>query len=97
MLLEQPASSEALRLPEMTQREKVYERKIPMCGLGLRDQVSGKPHKKMTAVQLNQEAIQTEVFREVRCDHRVGEHQPIEGSVRVRGVLWHIFMWLWGM
>lgn len=84
VLLEQPASSEALRLPEMTQREKVYERKIPMCGLGLRDQVSGKPHKKMTAVQLNHEAIQTEIFREVRCDHRVGEHQPIEGSVRVR-------------
>ena len=84
VLLEQPASSEALKLPEMSRREVVHERKIPMCALGLRDQVSKKPHKKMTAIQMNHSAIQTEMFREVRCTHQLGEHQPIEGSVRVR-------------
>ena len=84
VLLEQPASSEALKLPEMERQEVVYSRKIPMCALGLKDRVSKRPHKKMTVIQMNHSAITTTMFREVHCHHEVGQHQPIEGSVRIR-------------
>ena len=67
----------------MTQRKQVYEKEVHMCQMGLVDRVSGDPHKKSTAVQMNHPVILTEVFPERKCDHPPGAHQPIEGHVRI--------------
>ncbi|CAL1141583.1 unnamed protein product [Cladocopium goreaui] len=82
-VLEQPKQSDALRMPKMTQRKQVYEKEVHMCQMGLVDRVSGDPHKKSTAVQMNHPVILTEVFPERKCDHPPGAHQPIEGHVRI--------------
>ncbi|CAK8991626.1 unnamed protein product [Durusdinium trenchii] len=83
VVLEQPAASEALRLPMMTQRQNVHQRVVHMCRMGMKDRISHMPHKKPTAVQLNHEAINTPMFPEMTCDCAPGQHQPIEGSVRL--------------
>ncbi|CAK9117104.1 unnamed protein product [Durusdinium trenchii] len=82
VVLEQPASSDALRLPMMTRRRRVHQRVVHMCRLGMRDQVTNKPHKKPTVVQMNHAAITTEMFPQRLCECQPGEHQPIEGSVQ---------------
>ena len=81
VVLEQPQQSEALKLNVMHERKAVWQKNIHLCGLGLKDRVSGKPHKKPTAIQMNHPVIQE--FPEVVCNHQIGQHQPIEGSVRV--------------
>ena len=83
VVLEQPATSEALRLPMMTQRQNVHQRVVHMRRMGMKDRISHMPHKKPTAVQLNHEAINTPMFPEMTCDCAPGQHQPIEGSVRL--------------
>ena len=84
VILEQPAASEALRLPVMSRRKRVYKKVVHLCRLGLRDRVSRRPHKKPTVVQVNHSAIETELFPERTCCCEAGSHQPIEGSVKVR-------------
>ena len=83
VVLEQPASFEALRLPMMTRRRQVHQRVVHMCRLGMRDKVTKKPHKKPTVVQMNHAAITTEMFPARLCQCQPGDHQPIEGSVTV--------------
>lgn len=85
MVLEQPKQSDALRTPKMTKRKQVYEKEVHMCQMGLVDQISGAPHKKSAAVQIqmNHPVILTNVSPERRCDHQPGAHQPIEGHVRI--------------
>jgi hypothetical protein len=83
VVLEQPAQSDALKMPMMSRREQVYQQEVHMCQLGLVDAVSGRPHKKPTMVQMNHPAINSAAFPERKCDCEPGEHQPIEGSVRI--------------
>ena len=83
VVLEQPKQSDALKMPKMTRRERMYEKEVHMCQLGLEDVVSGAPHKKATAVQMNHPMICTTLFPEKKCDHPPGAHQPLEGSVAV--------------
>jgi len=83
VVLEQPKQSDALKMPKMTQRKQVYEKEVHMCQMGLVDRVSGDPHKKSTAIQMNHPVILTEVFPDRKCDHPPGAHQPIEGHVRI--------------
>ena len=81
VILEQPQQSDALKLNVMHERKGVWQKDIHQCGLGLKDRVSGKPHKKPTAIQMNHPAVMH--FPDVKCQHQMGQHQPIEGSVRV--------------
>jgi len=81
VVLEQPAQSDALKMPLMGRRPHVYQQVVHMCKLGLVDQESGRPHKKPTAIQMNHPCINSTAFPPVVCDHKPGEHQPIEGSV----------------
>ena len=83
VVLEQPKQSDALKMPKMTRRERVYEKEVHMCQLGLEDVVSGTPHKKATTIQMNHPMICTTLFPEMKCDHPPGAHQPLEGSVAV--------------
>ena len=83
MVLEQPEQSDALKMPRMTQRQKVYQKEVHMCRLGPVGVVSGAPHKRATAVQMNHPAICTNLFPDRICNHKPGEHQPLEGSVAV--------------
>ena len=80
-LLEQPQQSEALNLPVMMARRGVFQLIIDQCMYGLKDRVSGKPHKKPTAIQLNHPGILNWPNR--RCEHQPEEHEQISGSVRV--------------
>lgn len=82
VILEQPQQSEALKLNVMHERKGVWQKDIHLCGLGLRDKVSGMPHKKPTAIQMNHPVIEN--FPDVICQHQPGQHQPIEGSVRIQ-------------
>lgn len=82
MLLEQPEQSEALKLNVMHERKDVWQKTVDQCALGLKDKLSGLPHKKPTAIQMNHPAVQN--FPDARCWHQPGQHQPVEGSVRIR-------------
>lgn len=82
VVLEQPEQSEALKLNVMHERKDVWQKTVDQCALGLKDKVSGMPHKKPTAIQMNHPAVQN--FPDARCRHLPGQHQPIEGSVRIR-------------
>ena len=68
-------------MPEMLARRSVHEQIIDQCMFGLRDRVSGKPHKKPTAIQLNHPGILD--WDNPRCTHDPEEHEQISGSVRV--------------
>ena len=83
VVLEQPSTSEALRLPVMTRRQQVFQKVVHMCKMGMKDRISKRPHKKPTAVQMNHEAITTPMFPEMTCCCEPGEHQPIEGTVKL--------------
>ena len=80
-VLEQPQQSEALKLPEMARRKEVYEKIIDQCAVDLKDVVSGRPHKKSTAIQANHPSILAWI--DLKCPHEPGQHQPIEGAVSI--------------
>eukprot|EP00435_Cladocopium_sp_Y103_P008686 s1575_g2.t1 len=86
-VLEQPKQSEALHTRPMQAREEVYEKVVDLCRLGLMDRITMYPHKKPTAIQMNHPVIQTPAFPDRRCECQPGDHQPIEGSVRIRDEL----------
>ena len=62
----------------------MHQQVVHMCRMGLVDQVSGKPHKKPTAIQMNHPCITSTAFPPMECNHQPGEHEPIEGSVRIQ-------------
>ena len=53
MLLEQPASSAALRLPVLQKRRVVYQAHVHQCMDGLKDPVSGLWYQKHTILEVN--------------------------------------------
>ena len=82
VLLEQPAKSEALKLQYMLGREDVVRAVVAQCAFGLKDPESGKPHQKLTSLDVNCSAMAAQLLRQAYCTHAPGEHQPIEGSCR---------------
>ncbi len=81
VLMENPAQSEAWNLDFMQARPHLYRAKVPQCAFGLRDVINGKPHQKYTNLDVNNEAFRNELLVGAVCNHRPGEHQPIEGHV----------------
>ena len=84
-LTENPWQSEALHLDFMKARPKLFRAKVAQCRFGLKDVVSGKPHQKYTALDVNNEVMCEALQRGALCNHQQGEHQPIEGSVMWEG------------
>eukprot|EP00438_Fugacium_kawagutii_P019634 Skav232807 [mRNA] locus=scaffold614:489248:497143:- [translate_table: standard] len=83
VILEQPRQSEALCTKVMAKRRQVYTKFIDQCAAGLKDAVSGKPHKKTTAIQANHSSVLA--WKDLTCPHAPGEHQAIEGNVTIPG------------
>ena len=88
VLTENPWQSEALRLNFMVARPQLWRASVCQCAYGLRDVVSGKPHQKRTALDVNNEAMRDYLEENGVCNHGPGEHQPIEGSVHFQGRTW---------
>ena len=65
----------------MVRRKEVFTKVVDQCAAGLKDAVSGKPHRKSTAFQANHPSVLK--WRNLSCPHQPGEHQPIEGNVYV--------------
>eukprot|EP00435_Cladocopium_sp_Y103_P018426 s2413_g4.t1 len=84
-LTENPYQSEALNLDFMVARPNLYRAKIPQCAFGLKDVISGKPHQKYTALDVNDRNMCEALLRGAVCNHSPDEHQPIEGSVFYEG------------
>ena len=87
VLVEQPARSEALKLQYMLAREGVVKAVVAQCAFGLKDPENGKPHQKLTSLDVNCSVMAAQLPRQAYCSHAPGEHQPIEGSCRVNGQL----------
>ena len=85
VLLEQPARSEALKLRYMVNRGDVVKAVVAQCAFGLKDLENGKPHQKLTSLDVNCSAMAATLLRAAHCSHAPGEHQVIEGSCRVNG------------
>ena len=88
VLTENPWQSEALKLNFMEARPNLWRAKVCQCAFGLRDVVNGKPHQKMTALDVNSEAMKDYLEECGVCRHEPHEHQPIEGSVHFEGRSW---------
>ena len=88
VLTENPWQSEALKLNFMESRPNLWRAKVCQCAYGLCDVVSAKPHQKMTALDVNNEAMRDYLEEGGQCEHEPGEHQPIEGSVHFEGRTW---------
>ena len=84
-LTENPYQSEALHLDFMEDRLHLYRAKVPQCAFGLKDVVSGKPHQKYTAFDVNDVNMRDALMEGAVCNHLPEEHQPIEGSVMYEG------------
>ena len=85
VLTEQPLGSEALRLTFMQERPKLYRVKLAQCMFGSADAVSGKPHRKLTALDVNDQYFADQLSLGSVCMHHPDEHQPLEGKVQVDG------------
>ena len=88
VLTENPWQSEALRLNFMEGRPNLWRAKVCQCAYGLKDVVSGKPHQKKTALDVNNESMKDYLEENGVCNHAPGEHQPIEGHVHYEGRTW---------
>ena len=87
-LVEQPVRSQALELSNMQARPGVHRVVVPQCFFGLRDPVSRKPYQKLTSLDVTDGVMAERLCRGVKCCHRPGEHEQIQGAVRVEGRSW---------
>jgi len=85
VLTENPAQSEALNLDFMKDRPQLHRAKVPQCAFGLKDVISGKPHQKYTALDVNDYYMCEGLMHGAVCNHKPEEHQAIEGSVFYEG------------
>ena len=69
----------------MMERPNLHRAKIPQCAFGLKDVVSGKPHQKYTALDVNDAGMREALMEGATCRHTPEEHQPIEGNVFYHG------------
>lgn len=84
-LTENPAQSAALLMDFMMARPNLHRAKVPQCAFGLCDVVSGKPHQKFTAFDVNDEDMKEALLVGAVCHHTPEEHQAIEGNVFYEG------------
>ena len=80
-----PLGSEGLKLTFMEGRPRLHRAKVAQCMLGLKDVISGKPHRKLTALDASTPEFQERLERGAQCQHAPHEHQPIEGKVYYQG------------
>ena len=85
VLTEQPWLSEALNLTFMKSRPHCHRVQLDQCRFGLKDRVNGKPHRKRTALDVNDPVFANALRRGATCMHDTGEHQVIEGKVMFEG------------
>ena len=85
VLTENPAQSEALNMDFMQERPNLHRAKIAQCAFGLKDVISGKPHQKYTALDVNDPKMCEALLQGAECHHSPEEHQAIEGSVHYEG------------
>ena len=69
----------------MMERPHLHRAKVPQCAFGLKDVISGKPHQKYTAFDVNDEDMCEALLVNAVCNHTPEEHQPIEGNVYYEG------------
>ena len=84
-LTENPFQSAALTMDFMMERPHLHRAKVPQCAFGLKDVISGKPHQKYTAFDVNDEDMCEALLVNAVCNHTPEEHQPIEGNVYYEG------------
>ena len=84
-LTENPLASEGLKMSFMEERPQLFRAKVAQCQFGLKDVVSGKPHRKMTAFDVNHQYFARCLEEGAQCQHRPEEHQIIEGQVLWQG------------
>eukprot|EP00435_Cladocopium_sp_Y103_P071268 s9_g37.t1 len=84
-MTENPLGSEGLKLTFMEERPSLWRAKVAQCMFGLCDVVSGKPHRKLTALDANDEAFSAYLLEGSWCTHMPGEHQILEGQVQFEG------------
>ena len=58
---------------------------MAQCQFGLKDVVSGKPHRKITAFDVNDPTFAAKLRQGGTCSHSPEEHQPLEGKVFWKG------------
>ena len=85
VMSENPLGSDGLKLTFMEERPQLNRAKIAQCMFGLKDVESGKPHRKLTALDVNTPAFQERLLRGAQCQHAPSEHQTIEGKVFYQG------------
>eukprot|EP00438_Fugacium_kawagutii_P010864 Skav216248 [mRNA] locus=scaffold20:99205:112201:+ [translate_table: standard] len=81
VMTEQPFGSEGLHLTFMQTRPNLHRAKVAQCMFGSKDVESGKPHRKLTALDCNDEYMAMCLERNATCAHRPHEHQVLEGRV----------------
>lgn len=86
VLTEQPWLSEALNLTFTQARPNCHRAQVDQCCFGLKDKVNGKPHRKRTALDVNDPNFANALRRGASCRHERGEYQIIEGKVWFQGV-----------
>ena len=85
VMTENPLSSDGLKLSFMEERPSLRRAKVAQCMMGLCDVVSGKPHRKLTALDVNKEPFAAYLEHGAHCTHLPHEHQVLEGKVRFEG------------
>ena len=85
VMTENPLSSDGLKLSFMEERPSHRRAKVAQCMMGLCDVVSGKPHRKLTALDVNKEPFAAYLEHGAHCTHLPHEHQVLEGKVRFEG------------
>ena len=85
VLTEQPLGSEGLKLSIMEKRPDLHRAKIAQCMFGSADVISGKPHRKLTALDVNDEYFAEMLLHDAVCLHEPAEHQVLEGKVFFQG------------
>jgi hypothetical protein len=84
VLTEQPLGSEGLKLSIMELRPQLHRAKVAQCMFGSEDVENGKPHRKLTALDVNDEYFAQCLERDA-CLHQPEEHQVLEGKVFYEG------------
>ena len=84
-LAEQPWASEGLKLTFMEDRPSCWRVSMAQRDFGLKDVENGKPHKKLTAVDVNDPVFGDALAKRGICKHQSEKHQHIVGKVKFKG------------
>ena len=84
-MTENPFGSVGLKLSFMEKRPQLNRAKVAQCMFGLKDVISHKPHRKLTALDANDPDFARFLEEGGQCLHHPEEHQILEGKVQVDG------------